>query len=50
MPQELPTSIRLSRVLRRKLQDAAAAEHRPLSAQIKHILEKWVMWWETQKR
>jgi len=46
MPAEQPTSIRLPRVLKKRLQVAATAEHRRLSVQIVHILHTWLEWWE----
>lgn len=50
MPTELPTSIRLTRALRRDLVEAARAEHRSLSAQIVHILITWINWRKGQKK
>lgn len=50
MPQELPTSIRLSRATKAKLRSAASASRRPVSAQIVYILELWIKMWEGQKK
>ena len=50
MPPEQPTSIRLSRDLRRDLRQAADAEKRTLSAQIVYILQQWVAWTKKQKK
>jgi predicted transcriptional regulator len=49
MPAEQPTSIRLPRALKKRLQRAADTEHRRLSVQIVHILTRWAEWWEKQK-
>ena len=49
VPPEQPTSIRLSRDLRRDLRQAADAEKRTLSAQIVYILQQWVAWTKTQR-
>ena len=49
MPAEQPTSIRLPRPLKKRLQAAAATEKRPLSVQIVFILQRWVESWEGQK-
>ena len=46
MPAEQPTSIRLPRRLKARLQRAADAEHRRLSVQIVHILITWCDWFE----
>ena len=50
MPTEQPTSIRLPRALKKRLQAAADHEHRRLSVQIVFILEKWLAWFEGQKK
>jgi len=49
MPAEQPTSIRLPRPLKKKLQVAAERERRPLSVQIVFILQRWIEAWEGQK-
>ena len=49
MPPEHPTSIRLSRPLKKKLQAAADTEKRPLSVQIVYILQQWLDWFEKKK-
>lgn len=50
MPQELPTSIRLSRQLRRDLAAAAQENKRSLSAQIVYILTRWLDWRKGQRK
>ena len=50
MPAEQPTSIRLPRRLKARLQRAADTEHRRLSVQIVHILSQWLDWFEGQKK
>lgn len=49
MPQKLPTSIRLPRALKKRLQRAADTERRRLSVQIVHILAQWCEWFEKKK-
>ncbi len=50
MPAEQPTSIRLPRRLKARLQAAADREHRRLSVQIVHILHMWLDWFEKAQK
>ena len=50
MPLDRPTSVRLETGTEKKLRRIADTENRTLLAQIRHILEQYVAWWEKQKR